>query len=36
MNCAICGFLVTLLENYADFNKVDIADFLANDFCNMF
>jgi len=29
MQCTVCSFLVTLLENYAIFKKVDIAKFIA-------
>jgi len=35
MNCAVCGFLVSLIENYSDFKKADIAEFLSNEFCKM-
>lgn len=29
MKCAVCGFLVTLIENYANFHSVEISQIVA-------
>jgi len=34
--CAFCGFLTTMLENYAELKKVNIAHFLSHEFCTWF
>lgn len=36
MDCIVCGALVTLIENEADYKDKNITDYLANEFCKLF
>jgi len=36
MNCIVCGAIVTLIENEVIYEKKDISEYLAKEFCRLF